>query len=207
MVEVWASLNEVSGYSISNLGRIRRDTKNILMPNGVYRHLEEKIITPNISNRGYLRVTILHKHYSIHRLVATYFVANLNNSETVNHIDGNKQNNIYTNLEWVSYKDNINHALKSGLRTLHGNIYNEGYKDIIKKLLDLGIKPYLIAKIFNYSNGQIYWLIKKYGWSVPKKNKQILNVFIPKNLYEELLTKVQDNTELISLIAKGRLTV
>lgn len=207
MNEVWASLNEVSGYSISNLGRIRRDTKDVLMPNGFYRHLEEKIMTPLISNRGYLRVTILHKKYSIHRLVATYFVANPNNSDVVNHIDGNKQNNIYTNLEWVSYKENINHALKNGLRFLHGNIYNEECKDIIKKLLDLGVRPYLISKIFNYSNGQIYWLIRKYSWSIPKKNKHILKVFIPKNLYEELITKVQDNTELINLIAKGRLAV
>lgn len=58
----------------------------------------------------------------IHRLVALYFVPNPTKEVTVNHIDGNKQNNHYSNLEWVSYKDNTVHGMK-----LRGKFDQERY--------------------------------------------------------------------------------
>lgn len=47
----------------------------------------------------------------VHRLVARFFIPMEDTGEkmTVNHIDGNKMNNHYTNLEWITYKDNIRH--------------------------------------------------------------------------------------------------
>ena len=51
-------------------------------------------------------------HY-VHRLVAEAFVDG--RDETVNHKDGNKQNNHASNLEWMSYSDNNKHARETGL--------------------------------------------------------------------------------------------
>ena len=48
----------------------------------------------------------------VHRLVARFFIGmppETGEKWTVNHIDGNKLNNHYTNLEWVTYKENIRH--------------------------------------------------------------------------------------------------
>lgn len=55
--------------------------------------------------------------FKLHRLVAKYFIPNNDpiNKTQVNHIDGNKNNNSISNLEWVTPKDNMKHALKSGL--------------------------------------------------------------------------------------------
>jgi len=55
------------------------------------------------------------KTYSLHRLVATLFVPNPLNLPEVNHDDGNKLNNHYTNLKWVTRSENIEHAYATGL--------------------------------------------------------------------------------------------
>lgn len=51
----------------------------------------------------------------IHRIVAECYLTNPCGHKQVNHIDGNKENNHVSNLEWVSNKQNIRHAHKEGL--------------------------------------------------------------------------------------------
>lgn len=51
------------------------------------------------------------KMFKVHRLVAMAFIENSNSLPCVNHKDGNKLNNILSNLEWVTVSDNNRHAI------------------------------------------------------------------------------------------------
>jgi hypothetical protein len=68
---------------------------------------------------GYYLVTLVNsgtrKNQFIHRLLAQHYIPNPLNKPQVNHIDGNKQNNALSNLEWVTAKENSVHAVKLGL--------------------------------------------------------------------------------------------
>ena len=62
-----------------------------------------------------LQINKKKKMFFVHRLVAEYFVAPRSGNLQVNHIDGNKQNNDFRNLEWVTPSQNTKHAYDSGL--------------------------------------------------------------------------------------------
>lgn len=91
-------------FEVSNRGEVRR---------------EGKIKSPHRLKSGYLviNVNVNGKHTTglVHRLVASAFVPNPHNKPEVNHIDGDKGNNCADNLEWVTPKENIAHARKTGL--------------------------------------------------------------------------------------------
>jgi hypothetical protein len=73
-------------------------------------------VRPSFNKKGYLQVCLQNKKSrTIHRIVAMAFVDNPNNKPQVNHIDGNKQNNHASNLEWVTNEENQSHAIKMGL--------------------------------------------------------------------------------------------
>ena len=55
------------------------------------------------------------KVFKIHKAVAETFIPNPENKKTVNHINGNKQNNSLENLEWSTYSENVQHAFDTGL--------------------------------------------------------------------------------------------
>ena len=78
-MEIWKDIEEFKGhYQISNLGRVKSLERYILQKNGKYYPLKEKIMKLDKGNSGYFRITLRlngkYKRYSVHRLVAKYFL-------------------------------------------------------------------------------------------------------------------------------------
>ncbi len=105
-MEKWAILNEYPRYAISSMGRIRSLITGVL--------LKQKD-----NGCGYLQVELSgefgKKSEFVHRLVAKAFIKNKNNKPQVNLIDGNKKHNSVDNLEWVTAKENKEHAIKNNM--------------------------------------------------------------------------------------------
>lgn len=106
--EQWKTIDWFESiYQISNFGRVRSLGNN--------KTRKTKILKTWYDNKDYECVTLRHngnkKNFKIHRLVAENFVPNSNlDKNVVNHIDENKLNNIYTNLEWCTLSYNSSYS-------------------------------------------------------------------------------------------------
>lgn len=85
--------------------------------NGDIKYIKTGRIKTKFDNgRGYIYCNIFSgKKIYCHRAVALAFVENPNNEKQVNHKDGIKSNNHYSNLEWCNGTYNQRHARLIGL--------------------------------------------------------------------------------------------
>lgn len=92
-----------------------------------------------------------YKYPYVHRLVAEYFIENPKNLPCVNHINGDKENNSVHNLEWCSYQENMQHAVRTGLFKKDTKITN--LEEIFQ---DYCSKKYLLSELeqkYNWFSG------------------------------------------------------
>lgn len=117
-VEEWRPVKGFEGlYEVSSLGRVRSLDRLIVRSDGqsYIKHGQILTLTPNIGRRGYLRVALSkghkqYKHFEVHRLVALHFVDGYQPGLVVNHKNEIKTDNRADNLEWCTYKYNLNYS-------------------------------------------------------------------------------------------------
>lgn len=118
MQEIWKAVKNYEGlYEVSNLGNVKSISYFNHVNNKSYPR--NKMLKQIANDRNYLRVYLYKKgkgkNFRVHRLVADAFIPNPDNLPEVNHIDGNKQNNKTTNLEWCTHQHNMKEAYRLGL--------------------------------------------------------------------------------------------
>lgn len=90
-------------------------------------------LKPRLNQNGYLIITLDKQEQLLHRLVCKHFVPNPYDYAQVKHKDGNKQNNHFSNLEWCTALQNIDHDLRTNLR--NGFIPVSIKKELLSKVL------------------------------------------------------------------------
>jgi hypothetical protein len=158
MKEIYKIITEYPNYSISNFGNIKNIKTNKLL----------KIRFDKGYNRVRLYNKNITKNYSVHRLVGKYFIPNPKNKPEINHIDGNKLNNIVSNLEWNTKSENITHryiSLNKGNKKI--SLIKDSIVYSFNSLAECGLKLKLdsgnLSRLLNgkYKNLKGYKLYKE----------------------------------------------
>lgn len=116
-------------YIVSSKGSVMSNDMKVIYKDGRERVQKGRVLTPGL-NMGYPRVNLVKNGSTsirlVHRLVADAFLPNPQGKKEVNHINGIKTDNRVENLEWATPKENMKHAIKTGLnKSPHDNYLNK----------------------------------------------------------------------------------
>jgi len=146
MEENWKDIPGYEGYyQASTLGRVRSINRvtNALSKhrNAIKRHYRGSIKKITLKWNGYQQVTLardgVHKRLLVHRLIALALISNPYNKPEINHIDGNKGNNIVSNIEWVTSSENQIHANNVLMVQVGENNPNSKFRDSeVRRIID-----------------------------------------------------------------------
>jgi hypothetical protein len=121
--EIWKDIIGFEGYyKVSNMGRVKSLFRVVNKSNGRIMTFQSKILSLNKHYKnGYYSVCLRFfdkvKRLSVHRLVGKYFLEPIKNKNEINHIDNDKSNNRYDNLEWVNRAENQCYFYKDKSKT------------------------------------------------------------------------------------------
>lgn len=164
MIEVWVNIAGFSDYQVSTHGRVRTWSKDRKKP---------LVMKTTLSDSGYPQLSLYGNGVPVRkivsRLVAEAFHRRTGCRDQVNHIDGNKLNNQFTNLEWTTARENTDHALANNLvprgeRCGKAKLRNQ---DIwaIRRCRTEGFSYSRLAKKFGISISHVGAIIKKQVWT------------------------------------------
>lgn len=167
--EIWKEIPLADKkYEVSNYGRVK---------SYCYDKQNGKILRPGLT-KGFHTVTFKtegkKKTFLVHKLVALVFVEKENkNQSIVIHLDWNKKNNYFKNLQWVT-KDQAYDRIMPRLQEINkiknkGIIRNSKLKaedvKVLKGMLEKGVKQNVIAKLFSISEMQVTRIKRGENWA------------------------------------------
>ncbi len=107
--EIWKAIEGYPGYEVSNWGRVKS-----------FKYKKPKFLKTDYKTNRYSIVKLMDgvevKNLLVHRIVAGKFCKKRPGCDQVNHLDGNRNNNFFKNLEWCTQSENMLHCYKTKLR-------------------------------------------------------------------------------------------
>jgi|688.fasta_scaffold43602_5 predicted XRE-type DNA-binding protein/REP element-mobilizing transposase RayT len=213
-LETWKPIKDYEEfYEISSFGNVKSLNRTVSYGNnkGNYHTRKGQILKPTLSG-GYETVSLSGKTFTVHSLVANHFVEGKQEGFVVNHIDYNKINNFYKNLEWITQGNNIKH----NKTTLRGN-FGESQKDskltdekiiAIRKLFeDNTLSQNQIAKLFEVSPTTITDIKKGRKWNHVGKEIPTIFPITPKLTPNWIITDLRFPNEYDAVKSRGGITI
>jgi len=110
MTEIWKVVPGYEGrYEVSDQGRVRNALGRVLKPN----RMSHGYVCVHLYAGGKRSRAVK----TIHQLVAQTFIPNPSSCREVNHKNFIRTDNRVDNLEWVTRKENVAHAVAAGRRS------------------------------------------------------------------------------------------
>lgn len=158
-METWKFIIGLNDYyQISNFGNVRSVDRKIGC-----RFFKGQSIVPQLTYGGYLsvqlRVKVKKSIFYIHRLVANHFLIPDKKRKFINHIDENRLNNHFSNLEWVTKSENAKHSTKGKIQCSR-KFTSEQILNI-RQMHKSGLSLYKIAKNLNENSGTISNIVNR----------------------------------------------
>lgn len=181
-MERWVDCDWLDGYRgvlcVSSLARVRRHSYayDCIGRWGTSQTTTkpDQLLSPYVEKTGYQTIAVQiygkRKRFHVHHLVARAFAPGYASHLCVNHIDGNKLNNLPGNLEWVTRARNTQHAWEAGLVDLRGERHpgsklSSGQVRTIRKLLGLGATCGELATLCGVSTSTILLIRDGKRWN------------------------------------------
>ncbi len=161
-MEIWKDIEGHEGfYQVSNEGNLRSLDRVVKGKSESNKTLKGRSLKSTITVYGY-KVVVFCKNgkkenFRIHRLVAQSFLSNAEKKPLINHIDGDKTNNIVSNLEWCTHSENMKHAFATRLKepsNPNKNGLTQGSKHHNSKLVEKEVM--FIRKNARKNGGKFY---------------------------------------------------
>lgn len=129
--ERWVSIAPFFGaYEVSNLGRVRSAQRMSRSPKRAGQTIPAKLLKPGRSSTGYLSVALCRdgkpRTHNIHALVAAAFIGERPDGYDIDHIDGDRQNNLPANLRYVTHKMNTRNITVANSSSGVVGVYRNG---------------------------------------------------------------------------------
>lgn len=150
MKEIWKDVFGYEGlYQVNNCGNVKSLSRTITKGNITY-VTKDRILKQSIDSVGYPYVNLSdykkQKTFRVHQLVAVAFLNHTPDKHkglVINHIDGNKLNNITTNLQLITNKKNTSTDRKNKTSKYTGVSWHKQSNKWLAQFKENGTTKYL----------------------------------------------------------------